>query len=154
VQDFDGHYEVERFFKYGTVYLVSMFKFVIGPTTGIFAGLSIVETAILTTLGMMTSVTMFSFGGVAVRDWWFATFRRDRKLFSPRNRKVVKFWIKYGIRGLSFLTPVVFSPIVGTLLAVSFGEDRTRILRFMLLSSLFWAFVLSGVMFLIHKVIY
>ena len=66
MQDFDGKYAVERFFKYGTVYLVSMFKFVIGPTTGIFAGLSIVETAILTTLGMMTSVTMFSFGGVAV----------------------------------------------------------------------------------------
>jgi hypothetical protein len=154
VQDFDGNYAVERFFKYGTVYLVSMFKFVIGPTTGIFAGLSIVETAILTTLGMMTSVTLFSFGGVAVRDWWFATFRHDRKLFSPRNRKVVKFWLKYGIRGLSFLTPVVFSPIVGTLLAVSFGEDRTRIVRFMFLSSLFWAFVLSGVLFLVHKVIY
>jgi len=131
-----------------------MFKFVIGPTTGIFAGLSIVETAVLTMLGMMTSVILVSFGGEAARDWWFATFRHDRKLFSPRNRKVVKFWIKYGIKGLSFLTPIVFSPIVGTLLAVSFGENRTRIMRFMFLSSLFWAFTLSGILYLVHQVVY
>ncbi len=145
---------VERFFKYGTVFLVSMFKFVIGPTTGIFAGLTIVETAVLTSLGMMTSVVIFSFGGEAARDWWFASFRHDRKLFSPRNRKVVKFWLKYGISGLSFLTPVVFSPIVGTLLAISFGESKARVIRFMFLSAVFWALVLSSVLFFVHKVVY
>jgi hypothetical protein len=143
----------ERIFKYCTVFLVSMFKFVIGPTTGIFSGLTIVESALLTTLGMMTSVFLFSFGGTAVRDWWFTTFRHDRKLFSPRNRKVVKFWIRYGIKGLALLTPIVFSPIVGTLLAISFGEEKSRIFRFMLISSLFWGFVLSGSIWLIHNVI-
>jgi hypothetical protein len=143
----------ERIFKYCTVFLVSMFKFVIGPTTGIFSGLTIVESALLTTLGMMTSVFLFSFGGTAVRDWWFTTFRHDRKLFSPRNRKVVKFWIRYGIKGLALLTPIVFSPIVGTLLAISFGEEKSRIFRFMLISSLFWGFVLSGSIWLIHKLI-
>ncbi|HRH36496.1 MAG TPA: hypothetical protein PKY12_15630 [Catalimonadaceae bacterium] len=145
---------VELLFKYGTVVLASMFKFVIGPTTGIFAGLSIVETALLSTLGMMTSVVIFSYGGGAARDWWFATFRHDRKLFSPRNRKIVRFYVRWGIKGLSFLTPVVFSPIVGTLLAVSFGEEKSRIIRFMLVSALFWGFVLSGVLWLAHTVVY
>jgi hypothetical protein len=145
---------IERILKYGTVFLVSMFKFIIGPTTGIFAGLSIVETALLTTLGMMTSVVLFSYGGGAARDWWFTTFRHDRKLFSPRNRKVVKFWIRYGIKGLAFLTPIVFSPVVGTLLAVSFGEDKMRVFRFMLISALFWAFVMSGAIWLVHQVVY
>lgn len=143
----------ERIFKYGTVFLVSMFKFVIGPTTGIFAGLSIVETALISALGMSTSVVIFSYGGVAARDWWFTTFRHDRKLFSPRNRKVVKFWIRYGIKGLAFLTPVVFSPIVGTLLAISFGESKTRIFRFMALSALIWGFILSIILFFVHKVV-
>jgi hypothetical protein len=144
----------ERILKYSTVILASMFKFVIGPTTGIFAGLSIVETALLTTLGMMISVVGFSFGGTVARDWWFNAFRHDRKLFSPRNRKVVKFWLKYGLKGLAFLTPVVFSPIVGTLLAVSFGESRERIIRFMLLASLFWGFVLSSAIWVVHLVVY
>lgn len=144
----------ELLFKYGTVIVASMFKFVIGPTTGIFAGLTIVETALLSTLGMMSSVVVFSYGGAAARDWWFTTFRHDRKLFSPRNRKIVRFYVKWGIKGLSFLTPVVFSPIVGTLLAVSFGEDKIKIIRFMLLSALFWGFVLSGVLWVAHRFIY
>jgi len=144
----------ERIFKYCTVFFVSMLKFVLGPTTGIFAGLTIVETAILSTLGMMSSVLLFSFGGTVVRDWWFTTFRHDRKLFSPRNRKVVKFWIRFGIKGLAFLTPIVFSPIVGTLLAVSFGEDKSRIFRFMFLAALFWSFALASAIWLIHTVVY
>lgn len=143
----------ERLFKYGTVFLVSMFKFVIGPTTGIFAGLSILEAALLSGLGMSFSVLIFSYGGTAAREWWFNTFRHDRKLFSPRNRKVVKFWLKYGISGLAFLTPVVFSPIVGTLLAISFGESKGRIVRFMALSAFFWGFVLSFLFYYIHKVV-
>lgn len=144
---------VERLFKYAAVYLVSMFKFVVGPTTGIFSGLSIPETALLTVLGMMTSVVLVAFGGPAAREWWFGVFRQDRKLFSPRNRKIVRFWSRFGIQGLSFLTPVIFSPIVGTILAVSFGETRARILRFMLLSSLFWGFVLSVVFGFVHRYI-
>ncbi len=144
----------ERIFKYFTVFILSMFKFVIGPTTGIFAGLSIIETATLTCLGMMTSVTISSFGGTVARDWWFNTFRHDRKLFSPRNRKVVRFWLRYGLKGLSFLTPVVFSPIVGTLLAISFGESKQRVIRYMLFSSLFWAFTLSAAIWCIHLVVY
>lgn len=143
----------ELLFKYGTVFLVSMFKFVIGPTTGIFAGLSIPESALISAFGMSVSVIVFSYGGTAVRDWWFTAFRHDRKLFSPRNRKVVKFWIRYGIKGLAFLTPVVFGPIVGTLLAVSFGEDKSRIFRFMALSALFWGFILSIILFYVHKVV-
>jgi hypothetical protein len=141
---------VERLFKYGAVYLISMFKFVIGPTTGVLSGLTIAESALFSSMGMMTSVLVFSMGGTAVRDWWFATFRHDRKLFSPRNRKIVRFWLRFGLGGLAFLTPVVFSPIVGTLLAVSFGESRSRILRFMLLGSLFWGLVLSLALWLIR----
>lgn len=145
---------LELVFKYGTVFLASMFKFVIGPTTGIFAGLGIFESAILSSAGMMVSVVIFSYGGAAAREWWFATFRHDRKLFSPRNRKIVKFYIRWGIKGLSFLTPIVFSPIVGTLLAVSFGENKINIFKYMLFSSLFWGFTLSIIFWYAHKFIY
>lgn len=141
---------MERLFKYGAVCLISMFKFVIGPTTGVLSGLTIAESALFSSLGMMISVLLFSLGGSAVRDWWFTAFRHDRKLFSPRNRKIVRFWLRFGLGGLAFLTPVVFSPIVGTLLAVSFGEPRFRIFRFMAAASLFWGVVLSVAMWLVR----
>ena len=142
---------MEKVFKYMTVFLVSMAKFVVGPTFGISAGLGIVETALLSGLGMMASVVIFSYGGQGARDWWFETFRRDRKLFSPKNRKMVKFYIRWRIQGLSFLTPVIFSPIVGTLLAVCFGESKSRIIRFMAIAAFFWAFFLSIVFWLIRN---
>jgi hypothetical protein len=129
--------------KFFAVYFTSMFKFVFGPVTGIFSGLTVVETAIAAVLGMMTSVVVFTFGGVALRDWWFSTFKNDRKLFSPKNRRMVKFWLKYGIKGVAFFTPVFFSPIVGTLLAVSFGENKIQIFKFMFISALFWAVTIS-----------
>ena len=133
------------------VFLVSMFKFMIGPTTGIFSGLGLVETALLAGSGMTLSVLIFSSGGLAIRDWWFAGFRHDRKLFSPRNRRIVRFYSRFGLPGMALLTPVVFSPIVGTLLAISFGERKERDLFWMAASAYFWGFILSFVFSVIHS---
>jgi membrane protease YdiL (CAAX protease family) len=133
------------------VFLVSMFKFMIGPTTGIFSGLGLVETALLAGSGMTLSVLIFSSGGLAIRDWWFAGFRHDRKLFSPRNRRIVRFYSRFGLPGMALLTPVVFSPIVGTLLAISFGERKERVLFWMAASAYFWGFILSFVFSVIHS---
>ena len=128
-----------------------MFKFVIGPTTGIFSGLGIVETALLAGTGMTLSVLIFSSGGKVLRDWWFASFSHDRKLFSTRNRRIVRFWIRFGLPGMALLTPVVFSPIVGTLLAVSFGGNRRKVLLWMTASAFFWGFALSFALSFLHN---
>lgn len=127
-----------------------MFKFVIGPTTGILAGLGMLETALLAGSGMTLSVLVFSTGGKAIRDWWFAGFRHDRKLFSIRNRRIVRFYSRFGLPGMALLTPVIFSPVVGTLLAISFGEERKKVLLWMSASAYFWGFVLSYLISLIH----
>ena len=136
----------EHLVKCGTVFLLSMFKFVVGPATGIFSGLSIMETGILAGTGMTFSVLLFSSGGIAVRNRWFAGFRHDRKLFSVKNRRVVQFYSRFGLPGMALLTPVVFSPIVGTLLVVSLGEEKRKVLLWMSASAYFWGFVLSWAM--------
>jgi hypothetical protein len=127
-----------------------MFKFVIGPATGIFSGLSVLETGLLAGTGMTVSVLVFSNGGIALRNWWFAGFRHDRKLFSRRNRRIVRFYSRFGLPGMAILTPVVFSPIVGTLLVVSFGEEKGKVLIWMAASAYFWGFILSWAMSNIH----
>jgi hypothetical protein len=128
-----------------------MFKFVIGPTTGIFSGLGIVETGLLAGSGMTLSVIIFSTGGKVLRDRWFASFSHDRKLFSTRNRRIVRFWIRFGLPGMALLTPVVFSPIVGTMLAVSFGGNRRKVLVWMAAAAYFWGFALSFALSLLHN---
>ena len=138
-----------EFLKYIAVYLTSMLKFVGGPLLGIGSGLTFWETAILTSFGMMTSVFIFSTVlGANFRNWIQATFYKNRKLFSAKNRKLVKVWRNYGLKGVAFLTPLFFTPIGGTLIAASFGETRKRIFLYMFASSAFWSIVFSLALFL------
>ncbi len=129
--------------KYLSVYFTSMLKFIGGPTLGAAIGLTFFETFAATVLGMMTTVIIVSFFGPGLRRWLNNTLKRDQKVFSKRNRKFVTYWKKYGLFGISFLTPILFSPILGALLVNAFGESKARILGYMLFSAIFWSLALS-----------
>lgn len=130
--------------KYLTVFLFSMFKFAFGAISGIAAGLSVAETFFFSVLGMMFSVVLFSILSLQVKEY-VARRNKDKvkPLFSTKTRKMVRLWNKYGLVGVAFLTPILFSPIVGTMLAVSFGEKRSRIFAYMLMSAIFWGLGIS-----------
>jgi hypothetical protein len=106
-------------------------------------GFSFLETLIFPTLGMMTSVIIFTFFGLAIRKWFFRAFPRKRNVFSKRSRRMVRVWRKYGIIGVAFMTPLLLSPIGGTLIAVSFGERKERIFFHMLWSAILWGVALA-----------
>lgn len=129
---------MQRFIDYLVVFAISMFKFIFGCVGGAVRGFSFLETFIVTVLGMMTSVIIFTFFGLAIRKWFHLAFPRKRKVFSKSSRRMVKIWRKYGIIGVAFLTPLLFSPIGGTLIAVSFGEKKERIFLNMLWSAIVW----------------
>ncbi len=129
--------------KYVVIFVGSMLKFIIGPVTGATTGLSVLETALFTMAGMMTTVLALTFLGKDVRQWLISKMGARRKLFTPRNRKIVRVWNKYGAIGVAFLTPVLFSPPIGTIILISFGTKRGKILTSMLVSALFWSFFFS-----------
>jgi hypothetical protein len=124
--------------NYGAVYLGSMFKFILGPVYGAAAELTFFETFIFSFLGMMTTVTIFTFLGDSLREKMVAFFRKDKRLFTPKNRKLVSIWNKYGVVGVAFLTPLFLSPIGGAIIANSFGGSKKRILGYMAASACFW----------------
>ena len=130
--------------KYLSIYFLSMLKFITGPSIGPLAGLTYMETVILTIAGMMTSVLIFGFFGLQIRAWYLNRFKIKRRIFRKKSRLFVRIWRKYGEFGVSFLTPVFFSPIGGTLLLVTFGSSIKKILTYMFISAVFWAFVFSG----------
>lgn len=120
---------------------------------GMAFGLTFWETVALTTIGMMTSVVIISTFGPGFRNWIDKIFRRNRKLFTKRNRRFVTFWKKYGLFGVSFLTPVVFSPVLGALLVNAFGGSKKKIITYMLMSAIFWAFLLTKFSYLIPQIV-
>lgn len=129
--------------KYLSVLVASMLKFVGGPVTGIALGLTWVETWAFTVAGMMASVVLVTYAGVALQAL-LARFRKSApKRFSSRTRLAVKIWKRAGILGIAFLTPLLLTPIGGTILAVSFKVSRPLLFSYMLASALFWGIVFT-----------
>lgn len=133
----------EAFLKYVSIYFLSMLKFIAGPLMGLATGIGIFETCIFTVLGMMTSVFLFSFFGKLLREKVLKKFFINKKKFTRRNRRFVAIWKQYGLFGISFLTPVLFSPIGGTVLITSLGgmANKRKLFSYMLFSACFWSFV-------------
>lgn len=137
----------ELLVKYLTVLLSSTIKFVGGPIAGLATGLSYVETAFFTALGMMTTVLLFTLFGKPLRGLLKRTLWKNNKRFTRRNRRFVYIWRRWGLLGVSFLTPLILTPVGGALLANLFGGPKKQILVYMLVSAFFWGFAISGIFF-------
>jgi uncharacterized membrane protein len=126
------------------IYFVSWFKFIAGPVLGSAAGYSVWENVLVTVAGMMTSVIIFTLIGSKIRKLIEVKFKRTPKLiFSKKNRRIVQLWRKYGEIGIAFFTPIILSPIGGTLIMVSFGVKKRHIYLHMLWSASLWAVIIS-----------
>jgi len=139
------------FGKYFTVIALTALKFFNGPIAGIVMDLTWYETAICSIIGMMAMVTLMSFLGKQIQVW-ISNYRKTKpKLFSKRSRFAVKIWLKLGIWGIACFTPLFFTPIGGTLLALSFKVPIPKILLSMLVFAVFWGIVLTFAIFQVSE---
>lgn len=145
---------LSEWMKYIIVYLISMFKFLGGPAFGSAYDLNMLGTAVMSILGMMTSVTIISFYGAKFRAWIQKKYKFKRKVFTRRNRRIIKIWRGYGEFGVAFFTPILFSPIIGTLLVTTLGGKRKRVMTYMLISAVFWAFILASLSDLVFDLLF
>lgn len=134
---------METFLELLGIYFLCGFKFIAGPLLGTAAGFNLITTCFITVAGMMTSVIIFTLAGQKLKKYWESKFTRSRPKFSKKNRRIVTIWRKYGEIGIAFFTPLFLTPIGGTLIMVSFGVKKNRILSLMLLSGTFWAIFFS-----------
>lgn len=119
---------------------MTLFKFIAGPVLGYLAGYSLFGIMAVTVSGMMSSVLIFTYLGEWLKRQWDKRIRSRRVIFSKKNRRIVRVWQKSGAAGVAFLTPLLLTPIGGTLVMTSFGVDRKTIITYMLASSVWWSF--------------
>ncbi len=132
---------------YFAVMLATALKYIAGPITGFSLGLTWYETILASWLGfMLTVIIIVSVGKFLVA--WIASFRKTKPLvFSKRARYAVGIWQKFGIKGIAALTPLIFTPIGGSLLSLSFKVPLPRILFFMAISGLIWSSVYTLIIY-------
>lgn len=133
---------LQEILKAVIIYFSCMLKFILGPTGGYAAGLNLITTILTTVAGMMTVVLVFTFFGNWIRINMFSRFKK-RKVNLKRAAKFQKLWSRYGLVGVALLTPIILTPIGGTLLAISSGSPKDKIIFYMFVSASFWAVVIS-----------
>lgn len=134
--------------KYLSVALASTLKFFGGPITGVVLKLNWVETAFCSAAGMMFTVFLLTYVGKAIQKYIADRRKSAPKLFNRTNRLAVRIWRKFGIIGIAFLTPPLFTPIFGPILAVAFKVPRASIFLWMSVSAVTWGL---GISYIAHK---
>lgn len=131
--------------KYSSVYFASSMKYLMGPLAGAGLQLTLWETSLFTFLGMMSSVILFTYLGIPFRNKITANLKKrgKYKLFTTKNRRIVKIWKKFGILGVALLTPPVLTPIGGTIIALSFSVPKKKLWIYMAFSAAFWSYPTS-----------
>jgi len=143
---------MEEFGKAIPVVIASMIKFIGGPLVGFAAHVHFITTVLATVVGMMAMVLLFTFFGDWMRVHVFSRFRKKKtKLFTPSRRKYAGLWKKYGLAGIAFFTPVFLTPIGGTLIAVSSGSPKEKIIFYMFVSAAVWSMVFTGIIYFFGK---
>jgi membrane protein DedA with SNARE-associated domain len=133
----------EEILKAIPVYFSSMLKFILGPIGGYASGLNLITTILSTVFGMMTVVVLFTYSGNWLKEKVLHRFVRNKNKAAKRNERFATIWKKYGLPGVALLTPLILTPIGGTLLAVSSGSPKEKIIFYMFISAAVWAVVFS-----------
>jgi hypothetical protein len=76
--------------------------------------------------------------------------QEQKKIFTKRNRRLVSIFRKYGLFGIAFLTPVLLSIPIGTIVANSFEPKKRKIFLFMFISILFWSILMVSLFEIFH----
>ena len=130
--------------------LFSAVKFLFSPGVVVARGFNWFETVLITTLGGWLGVFVFFYFGKILTELWLrfrrkraTRIRKKRKTFSWRNKFIIKVKSKFGILGLAFITPVVLSIPIGSMLAARFFSDNKMTLPVLMTLVLFWSLVLT-----------
>lgn len=144
------------FSKYVAVITATMIKFLGGPLTGLALKLTWYETAICSAIGMMLTVFIIVFAGQQVRvlSGKFNRKPKPSKKFTKTTRFAVKIKGNLGLWGIAIMTPLLFTPIGGSVLAVAFKYQPWDIIFKMLVSAAASAVVQTLFFFYVKNLIF
>ncbi len=140
------------------IFLLSTVKFVFGAVpTALGFGFSFFKAVTVTSLGGFTGVTFFVFMSERI----VAGLRKRReermkrgephgKRFTRKNKFIVKAKMRFGLAGIAFLTPLLFSIPLGCFIAVRYFKHKQKILIYMFLSIIFWSVSISSLKLLFN----
>ena len=145
----------------GTLFLISMIKFMFAPFGGKIANLNFIETYISCCAGAILSAAIFYFSAnyfmrKAVEK--NAKIRQDlidkglpvpvKKRFTRVNKTVVKMKLSIGIIGVSFWAPFFLSIPLGSIITAKFYGHHKKTFLLIVLGIFFNGLITTGITYL------
>jgi hypothetical protein len=141
---------MKDFWEIVSVILLSSVKFSIGGIPlALGLGFPFFKAVTTTAIGGIIGTIVF----VYVSDFLIISWNKLRpkkkdevikKRFTWKNKIIISVKRRFGLLGISLLTPLLLSIPFGCFLAVRFFKNKERILVYMFASVLFWAVSLSS----------
>jgi hypothetical protein len=141
---------MEIILKILTVMLWSAVKYIVGISFAIGFGFSPLEILLLTIGGGMLGVLVYLYLWALILSIFYRFFPKKPKpvKFKFLTRKLVLFIRKYEVWGIAFLTPILLTPPLGTILAASIEPNKWRIKMIMFISFSFWTILILALKYL------
>ncbi len=139
-------------FKLIPIFLLCMVKFVVGvPAMYAATRWDFLPLFLVSSVAGICGVVAFLFFETWLSKMWNAFMLRFRKpkqrvkpkLFTRRNRLLVKILRRYGLPGIAFITPTLISIPVGSVLAGRLFPDHKKVFVNLSVSVLLWSAFLS-----------
>lgn len=163
---------IEGLIKILFIILISSVKFVVAPPFAAFynpdSSLTYFQAVITCIAGGMLGVYVFTYFSpyvfnaihvvqIGIRNFFKkrnpdGTFNKHvvtkRKVFTPHNRRIVHIWKKYGLIGIAFLSPLIISIPIGSIVAAKLVHNKKKIFLYMFIAISFWSLVMNSFYYL------
>jgi hypothetical protein len=110
---------------------------------------SFYETILWTNVGGILGIYFFAFLSEKAIVWWARLFRnkradrnnnpREKKIFTKKNRRIIRIKQRYGLIGIAITTPFLLSIPLGTFLVVRYYKTSKVKFTYLIASNLVWS---------------
>ena len=105
------------------------------------------ESMILAITSSMMGVVFFSYTRNALKMLWYRLRPEPKPVVVKvnwRTRLIAKTRSRFGLAGIAFLTPILLSIPVGSMMAMSLYKNKRMVFAYMFASICFWSLLFIG----------
>ncbi len=107
-------------------------------------GFSYIEVALYSAIGGTLGAFIFIWSAKYIKIGFRKLFpkkAKEKRIFTKKNRMIVRIKRSYGLIGIAFITPPLLSMPIGTIIAATMYKNKTRVFTVLFASVLFWSFL-------------
>ncbi|MEY3398237.1 MAG: hypothetical protein RL220_831 [Bacteroidota bacterium] len=152
---------LEYFMRVMFWWLAAIGKFLVTPFVMIFnqewslgsEHWSWLETVLVTSSGAALGTFIFFHFGEYIFNWFAHHLGKNKRIFTPLRRRIIRMKWKYGIKGLMLISGLISVP-VASLVAAKFYRHDQNALPLMIAGFFFWSLVLTSLAYAGKMVLY